>query len=175
VRHLPQCAGDAYLNEMGITSPNFPVENCPIGDCSLLRCSPVPDLEDDGTGVQAFTDFMRLLAPPLRGPITPEARDGEQVFARIGCAGCHVPTWTAGSSDVKAISGATFHSYSDFLLHDMGALGDGIEQGQASGTEMRTMPLWGLRVRQSFLHDGRADSIEGAILGHEGQGDQARQ
>jgi CxxC motif-containing protein (DUF1111 family) len=172
---LMQFAGDAYLNEMGITSPNFPVENCPNGDCSLLSCDPVPDLEDDGAGVQAFTDFMRLLAPPPRGPITPEARDGEQVFSRIGCAGCHVPTWTAGASDIKAISGATFHPYSDFLLHDMGELGDGIEQGQASGTQMRTMPLWGLRVRQSFLHDGRADSIEGAILGHEGQGDRARQ
>jgi CxxC motif-containing protein (DUF1111 family) len=57
----------------------------------------------------------------------------------------------------------------------MGDLGDDIEQGKASGAEMRTMPLWGLRVRQSFLHDGRADSIEGAILGHEGQGDRARQ
>lgn len=172
---LLQFAGDAYLNEMGITSPNFPEENCPTGDCRLLRCDPVPDLEDDGTGVQAFTDFMRLLAPPPRGPMTPEARDGEQVFAQIGCAGCHLPTWTAGGSDVTAISGATFHPYSDFLLHDMDALGDGLEQGQASGTEMRTMPLWGLRVRQSFLHDGRADSIEGAILGHEGQGDRARQ
>ncbi len=172
---LMQFAGDAYLNEMGITSPNFPVENCPNGDCGLLRCDPVPDLEDDGAGVQAFTDFMRLLAQPPRGPITPEAQDGAQVFARIGCAGCHVPTWTAGASDVEAISGATFHPYSDFLLHDMGELGDGIEQGQASGTEMRTMPLWGLRVRQSFLHDSRADSIEGAILGHEGQGDRSRQ
>jgi CxxC motif-containing protein (DUF1111 family) len=57
----------------------------------------------------------------------------------------------------------------------MGDFGDGIEQGKASGAEMRTMPLWGVRVRQSFLHGGRADSIEGAILGHEGQGDQARQ
>jgi CxxC motif-containing protein (DUF1111 family) len=172
---LMQFAGDAYLNEMGITSPDFPVENCPNGDCNLLRCDPVADPEDDGAAVQAFTDFMRLLAPPPRGALTPEVRDGERVFARIGCADCHVPTWTAGTSDVKAISGATFHPYSDFLLHDMGDLGDGIEQGQASGAEMRTMPLWGLRVRQRFLHDGRADSIEGAILGHEGQGDPARQ
>ncbi len=61
-------------------------------------------------------------------------------------------------------------SYSDFLLHDMGALGDGIEQGQATGREMRTAPLWGLRLFTSFLHDGRAATIEAAILAHDGQG-----
>jgi CxxC motif-containing protein (DUF1111 family) len=133
------------------------------------------DPEDDGSGVEAFADFMRLLAPPLRGPISAEVQAGEQVFSRIGCAGCHVPTWTTGGSPIAALNGVLFHPYSDFLLHDMGTLGDGIEQGQASGAEMRTMPLWGLRMRQSFLHDGRVGSIEGAILGHEGQGDQARQ
>jgi hypothetical protein len=57
---------------MGITSPNFAQENCPNGDCGLLRCDPVPDPEDDGSGVQAFADVMRLLAPPPRGAITPE-------------------------------------------------------------------------------------------------------
>jgi CxxC motif-containing protein (DUF1111 family) len=175
VATLLQFSGDAYLNEMGITSPHFPQENCPNGDCALLRCDPVQDPEDDGSSVIAFADFMRLLAAPPRGPITAAVQAGELVFARLGCAGCHVPTWTAGPSPVRAISGVTFHPYSDFLLHDMGDLGDGIEQGKASGAEMRTMPLWGLRVRQSFLHDGRADSIEEAILGHEGQGDRARQ
>jgi CxxC motif-containing protein (DUF1111 family) len=175
---LLQFSGDAYLNEMGITSPNFPRENCPNGDCSLLRCDPMADPEDDGSGVEAFADFMRLLAPPPGDAelgARPDAQAGEQVFSRIGCAGCHVPTWTTGASSISALSGKTFHPYSDFLLHDMGDLGDGIEQGQASGAEMRTMPLWGLRMRQSFLHDGRVGSIEGAILGHAGQGDQARQ
>jgi CxxC motif-containing protein (DUF1111 family) len=170
---LLQFAGDAYLNEMGITSPNFAQENCPNGDCSLLRCDPVPDPEDDGSGVNAFADFMRLLAPPPRGAITPEVQAGEQVFQRIGCAGCHVPTWTTGGSPIAALNGVPFHPYSDFLLHDMGALGDGIEQGQASGTEMRTMPLWGLRVRETFLHDGRTDSLSDAIRAHAGQGQAA--
>jgi CxxC motif-containing protein (DUF1111 family) len=171
---LRQFSGDAYLNEMGITSPNFRLENCPNGDCSLLRCDPVADPEDDGSGVEAFADFMRLLAPPPRGAITPEVQAGEQVFARIGCAGCHVPTWTTGSSPVAALNGVTFHPYSDFLLHDMGGLGDGIEQGQARGTEMRTMPLWGLRERESFLHDGRTRSLTEAIGAHAGQGQAAR-
>jgi CxxC motif-containing protein (DUF1111 family) len=173
---LLQFSGDAYLNEMGITSPNFPQENCPNGDCSQLRCDPVPDPEDDGSSVNAFADFMRLLAPPPRDvklAATPEAQAGEQIIQRIGCAGCHVPTWTTGGSPIAALNGVPFHPYSDFLLHDMGALGDKIEQGQARGTEMRTMPLWGLRVREMFLHDGRTRSLADAIQAHAGQGQAA--
>ena len=52
----------------------------------------------------------------------------------------------------------------------MGSLGDGIEQGDATGREMRTAPLWGLRLLTTFLHDGRATTIEDAILAHDGQG-----
>ena len=66
---LHQFSGDAYLNEMGITNPEFPDENCPQGDCSLLAHNPRPDLNDDGTGVTRFTDFMTLLAPPPRGDL----------------------------------------------------------------------------------------------------------
>jgi CxxC motif-containing protein (DUF1111 family) len=114
-----------------------------------------------------------LLAPPPRGAITPQVEAGEQVFSRIGCAGCHVPTWTTGSSPIAALNGVTFHPYSDFLLHDMGPLGDGIEQGKARGMEMRTRPLWGLRERKSFLRDGRTSSLIEAILEHAGQGQAA--
>src|SRR4030095_4186932 len=66
---LFQFAADAYLNEMGITNPLFPNENCPQGDCSALQGKPVPDLNDDGTGVTNFANFMTLLAPPPRGPL----------------------------------------------------------------------------------------------------------
>jgi CxxC motif-containing protein (DUF1111 family) len=174
VATLLQFSGDAYLNEMGITSPNFQRENCPNGDCSLLsRCDLTPEPEDNGEGVAAFAAFMRLLAPPPRGRITAAVEAGEEIFTRLGCAGCHVPTWTTGSSPVAALNGVTFHPYSDFLLHDMGGLGDGIEQGRAGGTEMRTMPLWGLRVRRSFLHDGSAPTIVEAIQAHAGQGQAA--
>lgn len=175
VATLEQFSGDAYLNEMGITSPNFRLENCPNGDCALLRCDPVADPENDGEDVDAFTDFMRMLAPPPRGPITAQVQAGEVVFGAIGCAGCHVATWMAGPSPIAAINGATFYPYSDFLLHDFGGAADGIEQGRAGPTEMRTMPLWGLRSHTIFLHDGHATTIEAAILGHEGQGETARQ
>jgi CxxC motif-containing protein (DUF1111 family) len=65
--------------------------------------------------------------------------------------------------------------YSDFLLHDMGTLGDGIVQGRATGREMRTAPLWGLRELPFYLHDGRAKTVTEAILRHDGQGRKARQ
>ena len=64
--------------------------------------------------------------------------------------------------------------YSDLLLHDMGALGDGIEQGGAKAREMRTAPLWGLRARSRLLHDGRATSVRQAIQAHDGEAAPAR-
>jgi CxxC motif-containing protein (DUF1111 family) len=76
---------------------------------------------------------------------------------------------------VRALSQRTFAPYSDFLLHDMGSLGDGIVQAQASGRDMRTAPLWGVRLLTTFLHDGRAHSLREAIAAHDGQGRRARQ
>ena len=173
---LFQFAGDAYLNEMGITSPMFPNENCPQGNCTLPPvCDLGPKPNDDGSGVQAFADFMTFLAPPPRGPKTRQALAGEIVFYKIGCANCHLPLLETGHSSVAALNHVSFHPYSDFLLHDMGSLGDGIEQGQASGSEMRTAPLWGLRARKTFLHDGRANTVADAISAHDGQGAKARQ
>lgn len=160
VATLRTFAADAYLNEMGITSPLFPKENAPNGDTAALdRCDKVADVEDDGTGVAAFTDFMTMLAPPPRGATNAETERGLMVFKDIGCASCHVP-------DVTTANGVTFHPYSDFLLHDMGKLGDGIEQGAANGQQMRTAPLWGLGVRTRFLHDARASTLEEAIQQH---------
>lgn len=171
---LFQFAGDAYLNEMGITSPQFPDENCPRGDCSELKYNPFPGINDAGDGVQAFADFMTMLAAPPRGNVTADANAGEQIFEQIGCTSCHTATLQTGRSNIAAVDRKTYHPYSDFLLHDMGSLGDGIEQGDASGREMRTAPLWGLRALPSFLHDGRATNITDAILAHDGQARAAR-
>ena len=173
---LFQFSGDAYINEMGITNPMFPNENCPQGNCALLpTCDPVPaDPEDNGSGVQAFTDFMTFLAPPQRGPVNRQTLAGEIVFFKIGCANCHLPILATGPSPVAALDRVIFHPFSDFLIHDMGTLGDGIEQGLATSREMRTAPLWGLRVRTTLLHDGSATTISDAILAHDGQGSQAR-
>lgn len=192
VPNLLQFSADAYLNEMGITTPMFPAENCPQGDCrSLLKCDPVPGeplkLDDDNEDVELFHDFMRFLAPPpaqfgrgtggnfTRRGSSQTTSQGSDLFEQIGCADCHVPSLTTGgASEVAALRFRTIHPFSDFLLHDMGSLGDGIEQGQASGSEMRTAPLWGLRLLTKFLHDGRAGTIQDAILAHDGQGLEAR-
>src|SRR3954453_1559263 len=89
---LFQFSGDAYINEMGITNPQFPDENCPSGDCSELAFNPRPDLNDLGAGVQKFFDFMTLAGPPPRGTISGQATAGEAVFEQTGCAACHTAT-----------------------------------------------------------------------------------
>ena len=167
-------SGDAYLNEMGITNPIFPDESCPGGDCSLLAANPAPGLNDDGEGVEKFNDFMTLLAPPRRGHRDFYTEYGNFVAASIGCLDCHTQTLRTASNAVAALDQVAYHPFSDFLLHDMGSLGDGITQNRATGKLMRTQPLWGLRTQERLLHDGRASTIEEAILAHDGQGRAAR-
>ena len=173
---LLQFSADAYLNEMGITSPLFPNENCPQGRCENLAFNPLPRLNDEtGEDVLAFANFMSFLAAPPRGPQNAQTRAGEDVFARIGCAVCHTPTLVTGRNAVHALDQVEYHPFSDFLLHDMGSLGDGIVQGAAGANQMRTAPLWGLRVAKTLLHDGRAKNAVAAILAHDGQGRWARE
>ena len=171
---IHQFAGDAYLNEMGITSSQFPNENCPHGDCASLSCNPDPGLNDDGSGITRVSDFMTMLAPPPRGPVPVAAVLGELQFLRAGCASCHLPILRTGPNASAALNQVVFHPYSDFLLHDMGSLGDGITQNKATGRLMRTQPLWGVRYVTNLLHDGRATTLEQAISAHDGQGKKAR-
>src|ERR1051326_7604607 len=171
---LFQFSADAYLNEMGITSPLFPNENCPQGNCAELVHNPMPAINDTGDGVEAFHDFMTMLAAPPRGNIDNDVRAGERVFQQIGCTACHTPTLRTGPSEIAALDRVAFHPYSDFLLHDMGRLGDGITQSRANGRDMRTAPLWGLRAVTLFMHDGRAHTVQEAILAHDGQGRRSR-
>ena len=117
---------------------------------------------------------MTLLAPPPSGPVGAGERAGQMIFTAIGCADCHVPEFQTGFHPVRALSGVAFSPYSDFLLHDMGSLGDGIVQNLAGPREMRTAPLWGLRFQDSLLHDGRARNADQAIRAHDGQAKPAR-
>lgn len=113
-------AGDAYVNEMSITNPTFPTENCPNGDCSGLQCLTAPELNDpNGADLEAFTNFMTFLAPPPRGTIGPAELAGEAVFQRIGCADCHTPTLTTGANASAALSGIAYHPY--FAFDGLGA------------------------------------------------------
>lgn len=174
-------SGDAYVNEMGITNRFFPEENAPNGNAALLaRFDRVADVEDqvsavDGKGdIDRAADFMRLLAPPARGAATASSVAGEAIFARLDCAVCHTPSMTTGRHAIAALSEKAVGLYSDLLLHDMGALGDGIVQGTAGARDMRTAPLWGLRSQPTWLHDGRANTIDQAVRGHAGEAQSSR-
>jgi CxxC motif-containing protein (DUF1111 family) len=162
---LFQFSGDAYVNEMGITTPDFTAESCPQGNCAELSFNPLPGLNDDGSGPILLTNYMTMLAAPPRGPQNGDTNDGESTFERIGCNTCHVSTMRTAANPIAALSRVTYHPYSDFLLHDMGPLGDDLEMGAATGREMRTTPLWGLRFVTRYLHDGRATTLEQALLG----------
>jgi len=167
---LLQFAGDALVNEMGITTSGFPNENCPQGNCAELTFNPAPGINASGLKPVDLQNYMWLLAAPARGPQSADTIEGEQIFQNIGCTACHVPTLTSGTSFIAALDHKTYHPYSDFLLHDMGALGDDLEMGSSTGSEMRTALLWGLRFITRYLHDGRATTLDQAIAAHEGQG-----
>jgi len=178
-------SGDAALNEMGLTNRLVQEENAPNGDQAVLAaCDNVADPEDipDADGVfmiEKFTDFQRFLAPP---PQTPRSgTTGAAVFEAVGCADCHLSTEYVTRPGLEdALSNIAITPYSDFLIHDMGALGDGIVTGAADEQRMMTRSLWGMSGRISLLHDGRAtggtfaDNARDAIAEHDGEGAAAR-
>jgi di-heme oxidoreductase (putative peroxidase) len=158
---LVEFMGDAFRTEQGITNPLEPndlVQGC---GADLLR----PEI--DGTALTAVTGFISTrLDPPDPSPAC-LASAGSAVFASIGCAGCHIPAIPSEGKQARL--------YSDLALHDMGpGLADGLNEAGASGSEFRTMPLWRVSERVRHLHDGRATSIEGAILEHGGQAEAAK-
>jgi CxxC motif-containing protein (DUF1111 family) len=182
-------SADAYLNEMGITSPLQPNENTRNGD-DVSDFDEVADPEDPavagapfGADVTAFARFMRATkAPPRDAALaaTADAITGSNIFNAIGCAICHVRNITTvppgtvinnGAFTVPAALGnKTIHPFSDFLLHNVGT-GDGIVQngGQGTRNQMRTPPLWGMRSRARLMHDGETLTRNEAILRHFGQ------
>jgi CxxC motif-containing protein (DUF1111 family) len=182
---LESFSADAYLNEMGITTPLFPEENTSNGRFVGYGSGydPVPDPEDDGVDVVAFANFMRATKAPPRGTINADVVAGEALFNKIGCAVCHTPSITTARPGTKVNGGAftvtdalgnkIIHPYSDFLLHDIGT-GDGIPvlplpEYAATANQMRTAPLWALRTRNRLMHDGLSFTKQDAIRRHAGQ------
>jgi CxxC motif-containing protein (DUF1111 family) len=172
-------AADAYLNEMGITSPLQPTENTSNG-VSVAAFDTVPDPEDTGADIASFALFMRSLKAPPRDTVaaaTASAIRGSALFDSIGCATCHVRTINTAPAGTVINGGAftvpaalgdkAIHPFGDFLLHDVGT-GDGIVQngGQATRNKVRTAPLWGMRARDRLMHDGLSVSRTDAILRH---------
>jgi len=127
--------------------------------------------------------YLKMLKAPIqRTPANADVAAGKNIFVQISCAKCHVPELKTGNSPIAALSNKVFFPYSDFLLHDMGAtLDDGYTEGMATTAEWRTPPLWGLGLSKNsqggayfLLHDGRARTIEDAILKHSGEASQSK-
>jgi len=181
-------AADAYLNEMGITSPLQPVENTSMGR-SVVAFDP-PELrevngfvEDDGEDIDIFARFMRSTKVPPRDTqlaATAEAQTGSQLFDAIGCNVCHTRNITTAPAGTvinggeftvpAALGNKIIHPFSDFLLHDVGT-GDGIVQngGQSTRNKVRTTPLWGVRTHSRHMHDGDTLTFNESILRHAGE------
>jgi len=119
-------------------------------------------------------EFMKFLSPPPPQSQSAAAIAGQLEFVAVGCNGCHTSqTFTTPAHPANGVPGNfNFRPFSDFLLHDMGSLGDQIGNAgdsQATTRLMRTAPLWGVRFRTKLLHDGRASDIPTAVHAHDGQ------
>jgi CxxC motif-containing protein (DUF1111 family) len=173
-------SADAYLNEMGITSPLQPNDNTSNG---TVVDDGVEDPEDEGQDVEIFAEFMRATGVPPRDlalAATADAQAGSALFNQVGCATCHVRNITTapvgtvinqGALTVPAALGnKVIHPFGDFLLHNVGT-GDGIVQngGQSTRNKVRTAPLWGVRSRNRLMHDGETVNRNEAILRHAGE------
>jgi CxxC motif-containing protein (DUF1111 family) len=174
---------EAYLQDMGITTVFLPVENRnAVSGHPYDGVDAVPEPEVPSGTVFAVVNYLRLLAPPAPAAPNAERERGAVLFSDVGCASCHVPVLPTGTATIAALSNKPVQLYSDLLLHDMGdALADHRPDGQANGREWRTTPLWGMRLIRKFLngevflmHDGRARTIEEAILLHGGEAQRAR-
>lgn len=186
----------AMINQMGLTSnplffdfPEEPVRTAwldldagdmlspfaPTQAWAQVSAPGEPTTDDDGIPDPELSDadqadlliFSTYVAPPQPQARTKDTKKGAKLFDRMGCTSCHVPELESRIGPIPA--------YSDLLLHDLGeANGDGLAVSFASGTEFRTAPLWGVALTAPYLHDGRVDTLEGAIEAHGGEGSASR-
>lgn len=191
---VKQQVAAAFNTDMGVTSSLYPNHDCGSQQTCLSEAVEISDQDLD-----LLTTYLKLLAVPARRNLdSAEAIAGEQLFTNIGCGDCHTPTFTTSAYHPNSeLREQTIHPYTDLLVHDMGpGLADNLAEGNVSGAEWRTPPLWGIGLSacvtggvinptgqqgeeicdpdHSYLHDGRAESLEEAILWHGGEGEQSR-
>lgn len=195
--NLKQQTAVAFHSDIGATTFFFPEKNCPE---IQIGCRELPSAAKCGgqggcTGnnfrpevlpsrLRNITTYLQTLnIPERRITDSEEVIAGETLFHESGCASCHAPTLRTGKKALlKELTDMVFHPYTDLLLHDMGEqLADHRSEGSATGREWRTPPLWGIGLINeisgglALLHDGRAASIEEAILWHGGEASSSRQ
>jgi CxxC motif-containing protein (DUF1111 family) len=202
-------AGEAYNVEMGISNELFQQDRPLPGEDQLGSGLPSNCLNLTGTGypedttnfsptvtstdqfalnasilsdVEAFGQFMRLLAPPIPSTTTPggaaSIANGRALFSAVGCATCHTLTIksTQPSNITTSLGNVAVNALTDLEIHHMGTgLADNVSQGGAGGDQFRTAPLWGLGQRIFFLHDGRTTNLLTAIEAHESNGSEGTQ
>jgi len=190
----------ALRGDMGVTNPLFPDEsiaNTALHESYLARTGFVDtgvDEQGNTEASQAFSDdvvfYAETLAVPARRNVTDESViAGAQLFSQVNCSGCHQPDFTTASGDLllgglpapEALKGQHIYPFTDMLLHDLGeGLADNRRDFTATGAEWKTRPLWGIGLTKTvnpaagFLHDGRAATVEEAILWHGGEAEQSK-
>ncbi len=168
-----QVAG-AARNDMSLTSPLYPNENCTPAQ---QRCNEAPRGIHDFDLPQSRMDAIAFYLANMKVPqptLSEGGKEGKKLFTRIGCVSCHVDRFDTPLGSVSP--------YSDLLLHDMGAgLSDGRREFDATAREWRTAPLWGISLYEAvtgnpprYLHDGRAKTLQEAILWHGGEATQSK-
>ncbi len=181
---LHQQNAAAFLGDLGITSAMFPNEDCSAAqrECRDALTGPTPQLRD--VLAQQVDYYTRTIAVPGRRNVASDGvRRGRKVFEGARCSSCHVPTLETGdAAGFPELAHQTIHPFTDLLLHDMGPdLADGRPDFEATGSEWRTPPLWGVGLVRTvnrhsyFLHDGRARGFVEAILWHGGEAAASRQ
>lgn len=184
---LRQQIADAAVNDIGITSPLFPEQSCAQEQqaCQDEQHGTVGDpyemMEEQLNHLAVYLEFLAI---PARDPVDhPQALRGEELFKQVSCTACHRDTWTTGNQHRQwRLRNQIIHPYTDLLLHDMGeGLADHRPTFDATGTEWRTPPLWGIGMTQrvnghtDFMHDGRARSLEEAVLWHDGEAKKSKE
>lgn len=165
---------NAFFNDMSLTSSFYGNDNCTQYQDKCLNAPKAKDAIDvPEQRLDAISFYLKNLKVPV---VKNRSREGEKLFEQVGCTSCHIPS-------LKTSDGKRVNVYSDFLLHDMGEeLSDGRQEFLATATEWRTAPLWGINSyekaigkRVEYLHDGRAKTLEEAILWHGGEAQKAKE
>jgi CxxC motif-containing protein (DUF1111 family) len=170
----------AFFLEMGLTNPLHPGPESVNGQPLPAGVDPADDPEVSEDALDLVADYVRFLAPlarrlPTERAALDEVNRGESLFGTTGCASCHIPVLETGESPVEALAGKAVALYSDLLLHDLGPGITGVCGPDAAPTEHRTGILMGVGLRDRFLHNGEATSLEEAVRMHGGEAERTRE
>ena len=185
---LAQQTAAAFVNDIGITNPFFTQDTCTESQTMCVLASKLGGHDkalEIPEKLHKLTVFMgaNIALQPTRKLKSEKAQKGRRLFYQANCHACHTPSFTTDKSyPIKALANQKIWPYTDLALHDMGeALADNKAEFQANGREWRTPPLWGVGLHshiqgfEAYLHDGRAKTLEQAILWHGGEAETSKQ